>query len=94
VRSTRITDEMFMAAARALADMVTQADLDQGSIYPPLKVIRDVSARIAAAVASVAYRNGLARMPQPPDLLEFVKAQMYEPRYAAHPARDTAGEGR
>ena len=86
VRVTRITDEMFMAAARALADMVTQSDLDQGSIYPPLKVIREVSAHIAAAVASVAYRNGLARLPQPPDLLEFMKAQMYEPHYAAHPA--------
>ncbi len=86
VRSTRITDEMFMAAARALADMVTQADLDQGSIFPPLKVIREVSAHIAAAVASVAYRNGLARVPQPPNLLEFMKAQMYEPRYAADPA--------
>ena len=86
VRATRVTDEMFMAAARALADMVTQADLDQGSIFPPLKNIREVSAHIAAAVAAVAYRNGLAQLPQPADLLEFMKARMYEPGYAAHPA--------
>jgi malate dehydrogenase (oxaloacetate-decarboxylating)(NADP+) len=72
---------MFMAAARILAEQVTPADLDQGSIYPPLKNIRDVSAHIAAAVAAVAYRHGFARVPQPPDLLAFMKAQMYEPDY-------------
>ena len=47
-------------------------DLQQGSLYPPLKNIRDVSAHIAAAVADVAYREGLARVPEPADLLEFV----------------------
>jgi len=80
-RATRVTDEMFMAAARTLAEQVTPADLEQGSIYPPLKDIRDVSAHIAAAVAAVAYRQGFARLPQPPDLLAFMKAQMYEPDY-------------
>ena len=82
--ATRITDEMFMAAARTLAEQVTDADLRQGSLYPPLKDIRDVSARIAAAVAAVAYRRGLAPGKQPADLLEFVKARMYEPRYATY----------
>ena len=80
-RATRVTDEMFMAAARTLAEQVTPADLEQGSMYPPLKNIRDVSAHIAAAVAAVAYRQGFARLPQPPDLLAFMKAQMYEPDY-------------
>ena len=80
--ATRVTDEMFMAAARTLADQVTQADLDQGSLFPPLANIREVSAQIATAVARVAYRDKLARVPQPADLLEFVKSKMYEPRYA------------
>jgi malate dehydrogenase (oxaloacetate-decarboxylating)(NADP+) len=82
-RTTRVTDTMFMAAARALAEVVTQADLDQGSLYPPLKSIRDVSARIACAVAEVAYREGIARTPKPADLLGYMKARMYEPRYAS-----------
>ena len=81
VRASRVTDSMFMAAARTLATQVTQDDLDQGSIYPPLKNIRAVSAHIAAAVADVAYREGLTQLPRPADLLAFVKAQMYEPRY-------------
>jgi malate dehydrogenase (oxaloacetate-decarboxylating)(NADP+) len=83
-RSTRVTDEMFMAAAHALAEQVSAADLQQGSLYPPLKSIRDVSAHIAAAVAEVAYRRELAVGAKPADLLAFMKAQMYEPRYATY----------
>ena len=52
-----------MAAAHTLAEQVTEDDLQQGSLYPPLKNIRDVSAHIAAAVAAVAYRRELARGP-------------------------------
>jgi malate dehydrogenase (oxaloacetate-decarboxylating)(NADP+) len=80
----RITDEMFMAAARTLAEQVTEADLAQGSLYPPLSKVRDVSAHIAAALAEVAYRAGLATGPRPDDVLSFVRAQMYEPRYQSY----------
>ena len=83
-RSTRVTDQMFMASARALADQVTGEDLAQGSLYPPLAKVREVSARIAAAVAEVAYEQGLATVPRPDDIAAFVKAQMYEPSYPAY----------
>jgi hypothetical protein len=56
----RITDEIFMSAAHALARLVTEADLAQGSLYPALPRIREVSAHIAAVAARVAYRRGLA----------------------------------
>jgi len=81
VRATRVTDEMFMAAARTLARQVTEADLAQGSLYPPLAQVRDVSAHIAAAVAEVAYKQGFATVERPADLLSYVRSQMYEPRY-------------
>jgi len=84
VRATRVTDEMFMAAARTLAEHVSEADLAQGSLYPPLNRVREVSAHIAAAVAEVAFRNGLAGMDRPEDLLDFMRSQMYEPRYAGY----------
>ena len=85
-RASRVTDEMFMAAAHTLAEQVTQQDLEQVSLYPPLRNIREVSAHIAAAVAGVAYRRGLANEPQPADLLAHVRSRMYEPRYADYVA--------
>ncbi|TAK83823.1 MAG: NAD-dependent malic enzyme [Betaproteobacteria bacterium] len=85
VSGTRlVTDAMFMAAAYALAERVTAADLSHGSLYPPLSDVRAVSAHIAAAVARVAYEEGLATVPQPEDLLGHVKSQMYEPRYPSY----------
>jgi malate dehydrogenase (oxaloacetate-decarboxylating)(NADP+) len=79
-----VTDEMFLAAAEALAATVTQADLDQGSLYPPLANVREVSARIAAAVAGVAYRRGLATKPEPPDVLAAMRSHMYDPHYRSY----------
>jgi malate dehydrogenase (oxaloacetate-decarboxylating)(NADP+) len=79
--TTRITEPMFMAAARTLASMATESDLEQGSLYPPLSAVREVSARIAAEVAAIAFREKLASVPEPPDLLAWVKASMYQPRY-------------
>ena len=85
-RATRVTDEMFMAAAQSLAHDVTDTDLAQGSLYPPLADIRAVSAHIGAAVARVAYERKLAGGPAPADLLAFVKSRMYEPRYRDYAA--------
>ena len=66
---------------RALAGLVTESDLAQGSLYPPLSSIREVSAKIAAAVAENAFRDKLASVPRPADVLAFVKSRMYEPHY-------------
>jgi malate dehydrogenase (oxaloacetate-decarboxylating)(NADP+) len=76
-----VTDEMFMAAARTLARLVSEEDIEQGSLYPALPRIREVSAQIAAAVADVAYKRGLAAGQPPNDLLAYVQAQMYDARY-------------
>ena len=76
-----VTDEMFMAAAHTLAYLVDPDDIEQGSLYPALPRIRDVSAHIAAAVAEVAYKRGLATVPRPNDLMAFIDSQMYDPHY-------------
>jgi malate dehydrogenase (oxaloacetate-decarboxylating)(NADP+) len=76
-----VTDEMFSAAAKALANAVTEADLVQGRIYPPLTKIKEVSAAIATAVAEVAYSQGLAGKPKPDDISAYIKSQMYDPKY-------------
>jgi malate dehydrogenase (oxaloacetate-decarboxylating)(NADP+) len=84
VCSSRVTDAMFMAAARALAEHVTESDLAQGSLYPPLTRIRDVSAHIAVAVAEVAFHQGLAGIDRPDDLLKYIQSQMYDPTYQSY----------
>ena len=77
----RVTNEMFLAAARSLARQTSKADLEQGSLYPPLGSIREVSARIAAAVAEIAFREKLATVAKPADVLAWVKSRMYQPGY-------------
>ncbi len=79
-----VTDEMFFAAARALAQLVEEEDLERGLIYPPLPEIREVSAAIATAVAAVAYERGLATQPKPDDLEAYIEAQMYVPNYRSY----------
>ena len=84
VGARRVTDEMFMAAARALAASVAQADLDQGAIFPPLTMMREVSVHVAAAVAEVAYRQGHATAPRPADLRAHVASCMWQPDYPVY----------
>jgi len=79
-----VTDEMFFAAAQALAQQVSESDLERGLIYPPLTAIREVSAAIAVAVAEVAYQRGLATQPKPADFLAHIEAQMYVPYYESY----------
>ncbi len=47
-----ITDGMFLAAARVLADAVDAERLATGAIYPPIGALRSVARRIAVAVAA------------------------------------------
>lgn len=85
-KATRVPDEMFLAAAEALASQVSERDLALGRVYPSLTRIRDVSAHVAAAVAEVAWQQGLTRRPRPDDLLADVRAHMYEPEYPDYTA--------
>ncbi|HEY0081831.1 MAG TPA: NAD-dependent malic enzyme, partial [Pyrinomonadaceae bacterium] len=79
-----ISDEVFMAAAYKLAHLVSESDLEQGSLYPALSRTREVSAHIAAAVAEAAYNRKLTDKKRPADILADVTAQMYEPGYPSY----------
>lgn len=80
----RVTDAMFHAAARTLADAIGEDSLDAGALYPRLTRIREVSADIATAVAEVAYEEGLARQAKPEDVPAAVRATMWEPEYRSY----------
>lgn len=77
----RVTDEMFLAAARVLAGEVTDQDLAMGRVYPCLSRIREVSALIGAEVAAIAYRDGQASQEKPEDILSDIREQMFQPLY-------------
>ena len=76
-----VTDEMFLAAARSLANQVTDSDIARGRVYPSLSLIRQVSATIAYDVARIAYRNGLTDKVEPDDLMADIHSHMYQPVY-------------
>lgn len=80
----RVTDEMFYVAARKLADLVTEEDLAVGRLYPDLKRIREVSAKIGTAVAEVAFKRHLTNMLRPVDLETHVKDTMFDPHYPSY----------
>jgi malate dehydrogenase (oxaloacetate-decarboxylating)(NADP+) len=80
-KSKVITDEMFMKSAHTLAQLVTESDLAQGSLYPALPRIREVSAQIAAATAGAAYEGGIAGRLAAASALPEIEKQMYEPRH-------------
>jgi len=78
-KSKVITDDMFMKAAHTLAHLVTESDLAQGSLYPALPRIREVSAQIAAAIAGAALESGIAGRVMAASVLPEIEAQMYQP---------------
>ena len=80
-RARSISDSMFLAAARALAAMVSDTDLASGTLYPPLTDIRRVSLAIAVAVAEQAWMEGLAQSERPVDTERMIAQQMYDPAY-------------
>jgi malate dehydrogenase (oxaloacetate-decarboxylating)(NADP+) len=80
----RVTDAMFFTAARTLAATVSEADLKQGSVFPPLQQVREISVAIATAVAELAYETGDATEPRPADVPAFIQDQMYDPGYESY----------
>jgi malate dehydrogenase (oxaloacetate-decarboxylating)(NADP+) len=77
----RITDEMFIVAARAVAEQVTQAELDSGLIYPPRSAILQTELYAAERVAEVIFKRDLARAPKPRDIGAFIRSRLYRPEY-------------
>ncbi len=76
-----IKDDIFLTAARTLAHIVSQEDIDRGSLYPPLRDIRKISLEIATAVAERVFEEGLARTGKPANLRKTIQEYMYDPRY-------------
>ncbi|UCF21093.1 MAG: NAD-dependent malic enzyme [Gemmatimonadota bacterium] len=77
----RITDGMFLAAAKALADKVTADDLAEVAVYPRLTRIRECSHSVACAVIRRAVQEGHADDRSLEALEERIKKAMWFPEY-------------
>jgi malate dehydrogenase (oxaloacetate-decarboxylating)(NADP+) len=77
----RVTDEMFIEGAHALADQVTAAELEQGLLFPPQSNILETEIKIAARVAKVVFDSNLAGVPRPKDYEAFIRGHVYKPEY-------------
>lgn len=77
-----INEELFLLSAQSLANIVTEEDLENGSLYPPLKHIQSCSLKIAVKLVEAAYEKGHASVyPEPEDKEAFIRALLYDYHY-------------
>jgi len=80
-RVRRLTDGMFLAAARELAAQASPDDLEEGALFPRLARIREVSHAVACAVVRRAVEEGHAAPDVGKDLEQRVRDAMWFPVY-------------
>jgi malate dehydrogenase (oxaloacetate-decarboxylating)(NADP+) len=80
-QAKRVTDEMFIEAAHALAEQVTPKELEQGLLFPPQSNILESEIKVAARVAKVVFESNLAGVAQPDDYEAFIRGHVYKPEY-------------
>jgi malate dehydrogenase (oxaloacetate-decarboxylating)(NADP+) len=77
----RVTDEMFIVAAQAVAEQVTEENLSVGLIYPPQSHILAASLHVAQRIATHIFETGLAGVKRPDDVGAPIRARAYHPVY-------------
>jgi malate dehydrogenase (oxaloacetate-decarboxylating)(NADP+) len=77
----RVTDEMFIEAAHAVADQVTPEQLKLGMLFPPQSNILEVEVQTAARVAKLVFDADLARVDRPANMEAFIRQHLYKPEY-------------
>jgi malate dehydrogenase (oxaloacetate-decarboxylating) len=85
----RVSNEMFVAAARALAEFSPALHDEAASLYPALENVRRVSRCVALAVAGEAVRLGLAESTSREELKRRVESMMWSPRYSRYVRKAT-----
>ena len=79
--ATRVTDQMFIEAAHAVADQVTPEQLRLGMLFPPQSNILEVEVQTAGRVAKLVFDAGLARVDRPANMEAFIRRHLYKPEY-------------
>jgi malate dehydrogenase (oxaloacetate-decarboxylating) len=89
-RARRVTDSIFLAAARALAATVTDEDLAECAVYPTFSRIRECSRAVARATIIQAVKDGVADEEVLENIEQRIKQAMWQPEYL--PLRYMPGE--
>ncbi len=76
-----VPDEIFVEAARALADQVTPEQLKKGMLFPPQRDILTSSITTAIKAVEKIFALGLARVDKPVSNYDLVHALLYKPEY-------------
>jgi malate dehydrogenase (oxaloacetate-decarboxylating) len=84
VQARYISEGMFLAAARTIAELSPAKYDPQANLLPPLAELRMISLQVAIAVAKQAESEGLAHPVPDQDLPAAVKSMMWEPLYATY----------
>jgi malate dehydrogenase (oxaloacetate-decarboxylating) len=87
VRARRISDEMLMAAARALAHLSPARQDPVSNLLPSVTEARDVSARVAEAVAMQACKEGLTEPIGAAEIFRRIEAKIWTPVYRPYQRR-------
>jgi malate dehydrogenase (oxaloacetate-decarboxylating)(NADP+) len=82
-QAVRVTDEMFIVAAKAVAEQVGAESLEDGLIYPPQSRIFEASRHVAVRVAEYVFERGLAREARPRDVRQLICDMSFSPTYRA-----------
>lgn len=80
-QARRVTNEMFIAAARALSECSPARQAATASLYPRVEDVREVSRRVALAVGLAAQQAGVAEQTSSAELERRVTATMWTPHY-------------
>ena len=80
-QAKRVSDEMFIEAAKAVADQVTPELLAQGLLYPLQANILETEIITAARVAKLVFDSGLAGIERPADMEALIRQHVYTPTY-------------
>jgi malate dehydrogenase (oxaloacetate-decarboxylating) len=79
--ASRVSDGMFMAAAKALASSSPARDNPKHNLLPPVSALRGVAAKVALAVAIQAHQEGLAAEVPIDRIEQRIHARVWTPRY-------------
>jgi malate dehydrogenase (oxaloacetate-decarboxylating)(NADP+) len=72
---------MFIEAAKATADQVSDEQREKGLLFPPQSNILETEVTAAERITALVFERNLARVNKPKDINPWLRAMLYKPEY-------------